>query len=144
MNDKEAKIRTLPGYLSHEFDGKRWWITFAPAAGLDREGDIIHDEIFDEDLENVQRFRVALQAQQDRLQGEDGGKGMISEKYLVKLSALIAELETSSNKCDRMAQLILLVLRSANHAGELPSLYDAVSAFASGAIERITKEGDAG
>lgn len=69
---------------------------------------------------------------------------MISEKYLVKLSALIAELETSSNKCDRMAQLVLVVLLGANIEEKLPSLCDAVSAFAAGAIERITKDGGTG
>lgn len=69
---------------------------------------------------------------------------MISEKYLVKLSALIAELETSENPSDAMAAIILLTLRGANYEGELPRLYDAVSAFAAGAIERITKEGSEG
>lgn len=69
---------------------------------------------------------------------------MISEKYLVKLSELIAELETSENPSDIMAAIILLVLRGANSEQELPSLYDAVSAFASGAIERIEKDGGAG
>ncbi len=75
MNDKEAKIRMLPGYLSHEFDGKRWWITFVSPYWVGEEGDIIHDENFDEDLENLQRFRVALQAQRDGLRGKDGGAG---------------------------------------------------------------------
>lgn len=69
---------------------------------------------------------------------------MISEKYLVKLSELIAELETSENPSDIMTAIILLVLRGANSEQELPSLYDAVSAFASGAIERIKKDGGAG
>ncbi len=69
---------------------------------------------------------------------------MISEKYLVKLSELIAELETSQNKADRMAQLILVVMMGANIEGKLPSLYDAVVAFAAGAVERIKKDGGAG
>lgn len=69
---------------------------------------------------------------------------MISEKFLVKLSELIAELETSENPSDIMAAIILLVLRGANREQELPSLYDAVSAFASGAVERIKKDGGAG
>lgn len=69
---------------------------------------------------------------------------MISEKYLVKLSALIEELRESENPSDRMAASILLVLRAANNELALPSLYDAAVAFAHGARERIAKDGGAG
>lgn len=69
---------------------------------------------------------------------------MISEKYLVKLSALSVELEASENPYDRMAAAILYTIKGANDEQALPSLYEAAVAFALGAVERIEKEGGAG
>lgn len=66
MSDKEILVRQLPGYLTHEFDGQRWFVEFGPPPGvfIERDGDIINDSFFDEDYSRVKRQRELLAAQE--------------------------------------------------------------------------------
>jgi len=60
MNDKVEKIKALPGYRSHTFDGVRWLVEFIPPPWLDGESAALNDEHFDNDYPLLLRSRKAV------------------------------------------------------------------------------------
>ena len=60
MTDTAELIKPLPGYLSHEHDGERWFVEFAPPPWLDGEGAVINDNFFDKDYKRLMSFRPKL------------------------------------------------------------------------------------
>lgn len=58
--NKVELIKQLPGYLSHEHDGQRWFIDFSPPPWLDGEGIVINDDFFDVDYNRWKSQRTEL------------------------------------------------------------------------------------
>lgn len=60
MSEKIEKIKALPGYKSHIFDGVCWLVEFIPPPCLDGESASLNDECFDNDYPLLMHSRKTV------------------------------------------------------------------------------------